>query len=253
METILVVVEGKKEEPKIIENLEKSIFKDKVIIRILYGTSIYTFYKNLKKYGDYFETIEVLRDMSDKNKEVLKGIKRKDVSSIYLFFDHDSHSNVYTKEKLDEMIEFFYDEYENGKLFLSYPMVEAVRDIDNIEEEYIEEKCYWCVDDNKKYKQHASEVIRNISFMSVYGNYDFKIWGIISRYNWIKSNLLINNKFQLPSYNELMDFSQKLILDKETELVNNKNLVVTLSGFPFFMVNYFKREIIEDILNNKKY
>lgn len=252
METILVVVEGIKEEPKIIENLEKNIFKNKVIIRILYGTSIYTFYKNLKKYGEYFETIEVLRDMSDENKEILKGIKRKNISSIYLFFDHDSHSKVYTREKLDEMLDFFCDEYENGKLFLSYPMVEALRDIDNMEENYTKERCYWCVDDNKKYKQHASNVIRNISFMSVYSNYDFRIWEIINRYNWTKSNLLINNRFELPSYNELINFSQKLILTKETELVEKENFVITLSGFPFFIVNYFKREIIENILNNKK-
>lgn len=59
-EIILVVAEGLKSESQIIDNLKKVFFSNKVVIKILYGTSIYSFYKKKKLYGDDFETIEVL-------------------------------------------------------------------------------------------------------------------------------------------------------------------------------------------------
>lgn len=245
METILVVAEGVKAESKIIDNIKKVFLDNKVIIKILYGTSIYGFYKKKKSYGDDFETVEVLREMSDKNRNDLKNIKRHHISSIFLFFDQDSHTTNYSKDKLEEMLNFFDDEYEQGKLFISYPMVESIRDISNLDEKYTEDMCIWDINKNKKYKEYASKTIKNISHMSVYENYDINIWRIISRYNWIKANLLINNIFSLPCYDELINFSQKMIFIKEYILMENGK-VITLNAFPFFLVYYFNKQFIEN-------
>lgn len=245
METILIVAEGVKAESEIIDNIKKVFFDNKIIIKILYGTCIYDFYKKKKISGDDFETIEVLRELSDENKKILKDIKRNQVSSIFLFFDQDSHATNYSKNKLIEMLDFFDDEYEQGKLFISYPMVEAIRDINNLNEIYEKNMCYWNVKENKKYKKYASNIIRSISYISIYENYDINIWKIICRYNWIKANFLINNIFLLPCYDELVNFSQKLIFTKEYILMENSK-IITLSAFPFFLVYYFNKRFIEN-------
>ncbi|WP_294707303.1 hypothetical protein [uncultured Fusobacterium sp.] len=252
MEVILVIAEGAKAESLIIDNLKKVLFNKQVIIKVIFGTSIYTFYQRKKKYGEFFEPVEILREMSEKNREILNGINRRDISSVFLFFDHDIHSSNYSKEALKEMLDFFDNEYENGKLFISYPMVEALRDISNLDEQYNQNECYYEINKYREYKAHASNVIRNISHLSVYANYNFDIWRILSRYNWIKGNLLIDQNFNLPSYDNLNRFSQKLIFDKQYELIDKTNKIIILSAFSFFIFYYFKRSFIEEKFLNKK-
>lgn len=247
MEVILFIVEGAKAESLIIDNIEKVLFNKQVVIKVIFGTSIYSFYKKKKMYGEFFEPVEILREMSEKNKKILNGINRRDISSVFLFFDHDIHNSNYSKEALEEMLDFFDNEYENGKLFISYPMVEALRDIKNLNENYDKKDCYYEITKYKEYKKYASDIIRNISYLSVFNNYNLDIWIILSRYNWIKGNLLINNNFILPKYSVLDTFNQKIIFDKQYELINETNNIITLSAFTFFISYYFKNSFIKNI------
>ena len=54
-----------------------------------------------------------------------------DFSEVYLFFDYDfQNKNLEQKElnaQLNEMLEFFSDETDNGKLYVSYPMIESIK------------------------------------------------------------------------------------------------------------------------------
>ena len=57
-----------------------------------------------------------------------------DFSEVYLFFDYDGHHNnipkkLSGKDALEEMLETFNNETELGKLYVSYPMVEAIKEI----------------------------------------------------------------------------------------------------------------------------
>ena len=85
MEVILVIAEGAKAESLIIDNLKKVLFNKQVIIKVIFGTSIYNFYQRKKKYGEFFEPVEILREMSEKNREILNGINRRDISSVFYF------------------------------------------------------------------------------------------------------------------------------------------------------------------------
>ena len=59
---------------------------------------------------------------------------REDFSEGYLFFDYDGHqknlSKYDEKDALEQMLMSFDNETENGKLYISYPMVEALRDFE---------------------------------------------------------------------------------------------------------------------------
>ena len=244
METILFIVEGAKAESKVIDNIKQFFLSDKIVIKILYGTSIYHLYKKISEDED-FDIVEILREMSSKNREILKGIKRRYITSIFLFFDQDSHTTNASEKALGELIKFFDNEMERGQLYVSYPMVEALRDIDNLDEKYEESLCLWNIENNLKYKAHASNKIRDVSFLSVYEEYDDNIWEILNRYNWLKGNFLINDLFDLPDYNKLIGFTQEVIYEKQCRRKEN---IVVLSAFPFFIANYLKKEKIINML-----
>lgn len=256
METILFIVEGAKEESKIVESIKRIFLGDKIVIKILYGTSVYKLYEKIREDED-FDILEILREMSAVNKEILNGVKRRDVTSVFLFFDQDCHATNASEEKLAKLINFFNNETENGKLYISYPMAEALRTIDNLEERYLQEQCFWNTVNNTQYKRYVSELTREISHISVYVNYDIKIWKILNRYNWRKANLLINNDFSLPDYKKLLGFNQSVIYEKQCKMMkiknenNGKNIVI-LSAFPFFISEYLKVENIQEMLGDNK-
>lgn len=60
------------------------------------------------------------------------GLSREDFSEVYLFFDYDAHQTnlgkAVNEDVIRQMLESFDNETENGKLYISYPMVEALRD-----------------------------------------------------------------------------------------------------------------------------
>ena len=79
--------------------------------------------------ADDFETdiIEVLRESSKELQKLLEGLSREDFSEVFLFFDYDAHQtnlgNADGQDALKQMLESFDNETENGKLYVSYPMV----------------------------------------------------------------------------------------------------------------------------------
>lgn len=128
------IVEGEAREPQIIDNISKIFFShgNYTIITLPAGENIYMLWKQLK--ADDFDTdvIEVLRESNDEIKKQLIGLSRDDFSEVYLFFDYDAHqTNIGKTVKenvIHQMLESFDNETENGKLYISYPMVEALRD-----------------------------------------------------------------------------------------------------------------------------
>ena len=64
----------------------------------------------------------------------MEGLSRDDFSEVFLFFDYDAHQTNLGKsddvDVINQMLESFDNETENGKLYISYPMVEALRDFE---------------------------------------------------------------------------------------------------------------------------
>ena len=128
------IVEGEVREPQIIDNISKVFFSHSnfKIMTLPAEENIYMLWKKLK--ADDFDTdiIEVLRESNDDIREQLAGLSRDDFSEVYLFFDYDMHQTNLGKEDdadaVAQMLESFDNETENGKLYISYPMVEALRD-----------------------------------------------------------------------------------------------------------------------------
>ncbi|PWB14080.1 hypothetical protein DCO44_10995 [Acinetobacter sp. AM] len=120
-EHILLVFEGESTEYKIYELLEKhQLGLDKKILAT-FKAEVYQLYRQVIDEG-----ADLLLLLKDKNPS-LSNISQDNISSIFLFFDFDCHATQAEDLKIKELLDHFDNETEEGKLFISYPMVEAFK------------------------------------------------------------------------------------------------------------------------------
>ena len=233
------IVEGEAREPQIIDNISKVFFAhgNFKIITLPAGQNIYMLWKKLKE--DDFETdiIEVLRESHDYIAEQLTGLSRDDFSEIYLFFDYDTHQTNMGKEDDEDavakMLKSFDNETESGKLYISYPMVEALRDYKpGICGE--KEECYVAVGDMIHYKNMSSDRSANPQFKS----YHYEIWkDIINVFARKVSCLFVMvDTMEYGKYSEIVNPYEIYVLE---EMESEKDRVFVLSAFPEFLIDYY--------------
>lgn len=251
------IVEGADRDYRFISEMLGLYFKGRYeckTIRLPAEQNIYMLYNKLEK--DNFETdlIELLREENEEIDKALQGIDRQCIDEVFLFFDFDLHENNLPSDKkpldvLDEMVSFFNNETENGKLYISYPMVEALYD-------YKEKNCdphtlcMYPISELDIYKRKAGE---NNHLASIHFTRD-EIWREIIRIFCVRLQCL----FDL----ELLDFSffKKSIstcdiFSVQKKLVTEKKCVFVLSAFPEFLLDYFKKSFWNShvALGKKKY
>lgn len=136
---ILFVFEGKEREPLLFKTIQQLFFsKETEAFVCTYNSNIYSLYSKLKNY-DIFDgvvasgdTVSILNEILESRDDyTLSDIVVSEVSQIYLFFDYDFHDNRLTLDEnnrhIKEMLSYFSDETENGKLYINYPMVDSIR------------------------------------------------------------------------------------------------------------------------------
>jgi hypothetical protein len=241
-ETILLVFEGEKTEVRIFNKIKKLYFSDEknTLVHASYNAEIYQLFKAVNE-DPFLDIVELLRQRSEKNAESLSGIKRVNVSQVYLFFDYDNQATDATDEKIQSMLEFFNEETENGKLFISYPMVEAVkhisRDIDS------------CLSTCavpltvKKYKNLVSKVT-SFSDLRKTTRDD---WNLITLKTIKKANCIVHDTPEKPEYNLFLDINQQIIFENQLEKFIPYQKIAVLSGIPLFLVDYFGEKLYETL------
>ena len=122
---ILFVFEGEKTEKQIVKNLSKHLIDGSTIVCCAFCTDIYKLHKEISDDED-LDTFILLKGKRQ-NARLLSAYKREDFAEIYMFFDYDGHAPLADDKKIDEVLTFFDDETSHGKLFISYPMVEALK------------------------------------------------------------------------------------------------------------------------------
>lgn len=181
---IAMIVEGTRREEDYIACL-KEMFLTKGEVEVFClpaDQNIYMLWSKLQE--DDFETeiIDLVKECSDEAKDRLQEIRPDYFNEVYLFFDFDIHQDNLPKGKngikpydvIKQMLETFDNETENGKLYISYPMIEALRDI-------TEWSCvpyYQCtlsVSDSAQYKEKTGN---NKAFPHV-KKYNKDIWNMI--------------------------------------------------------------------------
>ena len=201
---------------------------------------------------DEFETnvVDVLKEMSTIAKERLKGLRASDFSEIYLFFDYDGHNNNIPKEYLNkdilgEMLKTFNNETELGKLYVSYPMIEAIKEIDAKTMDY--KSLYLQLDEISDYKQS----LFSQSDFNNYSNLDTEHWFIACNASQKRASLLAQYKEQC-SYNYFIhNLSQeRLYAYQKQNYINNGHLLCILNSVPLFLLEYYGEVFWNSVIIN---
>lgn len=270
---ILFIFEGKNCEPRLFETLKQLFFTKEVESFVCtYNSNIYSLYSKLKGY-DVFEnvtasgnTVTILNDiLQKKGDNTLADILDVDVSEIFLFFDYDFQESRLTLEEnnrhIVEMLEYFNDETENGKLYINYPMVESV-----YYTKQLPDKDYLSYDVTREECHNFKALARNFSFYSSFehllisGNKNEKeekklLKQQTAKENWLhltdmnvrKANFICAGVDAIPASKEIV-IQSNIYENQLTKYVNTENCrVAVLNSFPIFLYDYF-RDIAKDSL-----
>lgn len=240
---IAIVVEGSGREPNVIKNMLDVYFNraEFKIISLPAEQNIYMLWSQLKE--DDFETdiIEVLREYSAIAEKELEGLERDDFSEVYLFFDYDNHQNnlpngVNPNEVIYEMLQRFDNENELGKLYINYPMIEALRDL---VPNYCSAKtsCYVKKDMLTTYKNRTAQ---NNPVFEQMGQYEIEQWKLIIDGFAMRVSCFFEF-IQVMNYEQYRHSVSPITIYERQRRYASKCFV--LSAIPQFIVDYFGEKI----------
>lgn len=249
---ILFIYEGVKAEEHLLRNMGSIFFVDSAEISILNcpaDGNLYMLWTRLKK--DEFETnvVDVLKEMSTIARERLQNLRASDFSEIYLFFDYDGHNNNIPKKYLnrdilDEMLRTFNNETELGKLYISYPMIESIKEIDMASGDY--RRLYVDLDHISGYKKSFGE-------SSEFGNYDRlkeEHWLLACRASVRRAGLLVKYNSSCTYDYFIHHLGQEILYrSQKRHYINNGALLCILNSVPLFLLEYYE----EDFWNRAVY
>jgi hypothetical protein len=234
---ILLVFEGESAEPNIFNNIKKVFFNKnkKTILYAIWGCDIGSLYQEVKK-DEYLDIFSLLQ----RRNENLKNLKRNQISQIYMFFDFEG--KIFKNKTLEEycdiledMLEKFNNETEQGKLYISYPMVEALRHAKK-DLSKNDLKCVWNIYEKKHYKTHVHEIT---DYANIH-KWNFMVWQLLISLCVQKAYCLVYKKWKIPEYKEINALNQNKILSSQKDrFIKSKHSVISLSAFSFFILNYF--------------
>lgn len=266
---ILFVFEGDVKERSIVETMHllypELCDEDPDMVLCSFGTDARTLYKRfmkLEKYGGVADIVQVLKEKHSKNPndDIHKIEKESDVTRIYLFFDYDFHCrglslNEYHK-MLIYLLERFDNETEEGKLYISYPMTEALLDTRANDEQKKGHQAV-CISEAKSYKSAVGVLGMHNKIIAQKGKKgqvsDKEVdqlrteWTAQSELHLCRAVDLSEGRFELP--NDLGEIAQNRIFEKQQGFAcSTEQYVYVLSPFPLFLAEYFGIERSREIL-----
>jgi hypothetical protein len=256
-DTILLVFEGEIIEGQLFKSIEKIFFppsNGRQIIRSSFKAEIYQLWDEIKDDVN-LDIVEILKQRPDSD---IKDLNRKHVSEVHLFFDHDGHSHSDTlfskdyNEMIHKLLDTFDDEFEQGKLWLSYPMAEAIKHCTNNLADCFKDTLLY-ISENIKYR----EIVGEVSDYTDIKKYDENTWHYLTMINVQRTFCLVNDNYKADiEYQEIEKWFEpnteivRLIQRKQYEkFISQKNQVVALSPFPLFLVNYFGEKYFTECKN----
>jgi hypothetical protein len=238
---VLFIFEGKNTEKLITGSLIKFFVNENMIVTCAYCTTIYKMYAEISKDED-LDTFNLVKEI-EANKDTLKDFKRSDFAQIYMFFDYDGHASNASDTKLNHMLLFFNEETEKGKLYISYPMVEALKHVENFDMfNGLKVACKNLENYKKLVSNNCLESLKHFQL------YDFDIWKQLTNTHLMKMNKIVNGIYEFPS----STIDQQTIFNKQIEkYIDIDQTVAVLSAFPVFLHDYFGNEEIKKRISEK--
>lgn len=237
------IVEGASREKGIVENIIRVHFKNTEkykIITLPAEQNIYMLWKMMKENDFETDIIEEVREYSIMAKQSLTGLTRNDFAEVFLFFDYDGHQRNLSEGEdgeavLQQILESFDNETENGKLYINYPMVEAVRDfVQGDCKAYT--SCKWIISNLTEYKEKTGNNSKN----TIINNYDFPKWREVINVFAMRVSCLFGQDVVM-SYAEYTKVTPLDIYKRQKRYIELGEIFV-LDAFSEFLLDYFSEK-----------
>ncbi len=245
---ILFVFEGGKAEPAVFDSIEKLFLSGEELCVVKCRHDLPTLYSNLRA-NDY----DLFRSLPLKENGItLPEDKRLDTlfSQVFLFFDYDFQNRIGTQKVnniLSEMLDFFDDETENGKLYVNYPMIESLKYTKELPDtnywKYVatRDECakHQFKGNAERFAYAQAKAFRFIDLEKTDKDVVKDNWNKLKEQNVCKANYLVSGLSTMPS--EKSAINQKNIFTaQKSKYVDTDECVSILNSFPIFLYEYLK-------------
>ncbi len=222
---ILVLVEGAKTDVSLMNKLLDIYHISDNHEIVSYNTNIYTLYKEMFEDKDPY-SIDLLQSLKEREPDQEKR-KKLDLnySDIILIFDFDPQNNLFTSSKIREMLTYFSESSDMGKLYINYPMVESFYHMSSIPDP----KFYgYSVkrEDISNYKSIVNKITRHGDYRKFAKTKQES--DIVINDNLHKAKRIINKDV----YNDVA------LLEKQCENLSLNNEVYVLCTCAFYILDY---------------
>ena len=225
-----MIVEGEKDEPRIIGKEECGFgllpfmgVSDYEIVAL--GNPIYELYDKVRR----GECDDIVAYLCAKGKLKLpEGMLSKTAfSAIYLIFDFEPHYQKYSDEAIREMLAFFNNETEMGKLYINYPMLEACQHIKALPDPDFDERKIALTEDfgGNKYKK----LVKKETCLSLKRIPRDEI-GYMLMHSYNKAKKLDGDADLMPNYHG--------ILERQIDEKNHRGEIFVLGTLPLMAIDY---------------
>lgn len=245
---ILFVFEGVKAEPMVFGSLEQLFLSGEEIRMVKCSHDLPTLYNRLKGNGfDVFRSLPLTENGIN-----VPDSTRLDTmfSQIFLFFDYDFQNRIGLENVntiLEEMLEFFDNETDNGKLYVNYPMIESLKYTKTLPDAN-----YWkytvarqtCVEHKFKGEAEvfACTEAKGYKFIDLSKTDENEVrnnWAMLKEQNVSKANYIVSGKNIMPEDKDAVDQYAIFKAQKEKYVCANDEVAI-LNSFPIFIHDYLK-------------
>lgn len=208
---ILFIFEGKRREVRFYNALKRVYWGKEEIIVSVFDCNIDALYHDMEDLGEGADVVELMMGRyRGKKNNPFEGISSSDsFSEIYLVFDYDFHDITRTPEQMNEQLKyllaFFNEETDNGKLYVNYPMLEAVAFTKELPD-----KDFHSYTVSRQNCRSFKALVHNFSY---YPNFDFLLrgsneemkrnWNLILEQNVQKAKMM--TEAERPNQREILD------------------------------------------------
>lgn len=254
---VLFVFEGKKPEVQLFGVINSHFLKigEEKIVSVFH-TNIFKLYEEVRA-DDDVRTLDVIKGWlrehgHQEDYDILKDYRDRDFTEVYLFFDYDIHAatsylhldTTDANREIAEMIALFDDETVHGKLYISYPMVEAYLYTKQMPDGNFCNYTY-SISTLNAFKEAANEFSDYTQNQFTASRSARSNWQEAVKQNVAKANHLCTADSAIPT--DKGDIVQKKIFERQVDgYVVPRNEVSVLCGLPLFVFDYLRSEIFEE-------
>lgn len=245
---ILFVFEGQVSEPIVFDSLAKLYLTSEEVCTVCCKYDLPTLYSKLKKHD--YDIFRVL-PFKDNGIDIPEDTRLDTLfSQIFLFFDYDFQNRMGVKKLNDiiyEMLEYFSDETDNGKLYINYPMVESLKYTKEMPDpnynSYVTSR-KTCVDhlfkaEAETYAYPAAKAYRFIDLGRTPEDEVLRNWEELKLQNVSKANYIVSGQCGLPAVKENIIQLRVFEAQKDQYVLKNDEVAI-LNSFPLFLYEFFK-------------